>query len=487
MRPHWLVLSALSAGAALGVAPAAEAAQLDAWHFDASRNQLTFNTTAGVQPRAQLIGNPNRVIIDLPGTRLGRGTMHQQVGGAIATVRAGQFTADTARLVVELAPGYTVDPQQIRIVGQTPTQWALQLPTPTRVAVANSGQPPAIATATGDFQITQNGLFWRLDTPPSSVKARRIGSAMQIDLADYRLPAEWVNKTVPVHRYGVREARFQRLGGTTARVLLVLEPNSPDWYAAASGSGVAMVPVGGMQVLREAGPAPESSYPVAAQPQPPAPPAVSIPVPKPNLAPVPPPAVNPSPPPAPAPAPVAPNRRVLVTIDPGHGGHDPGAIGVGGLREKDVILPISQEVARLLAKQGVTVRMTRSDDRFVTLQGRAEMANRDRADIFVSIHANAATSPANGVETFYHPSSAAGRALAQSIQESAIRRTGLKNRGVKQANFYVLRNTGMPAALVEVGFVTGYEDAARLRDPQFRQLMAEAIAEGILNYINRRS
>lgn len=67
-----------------------------------------------------------------------------------------------------------------------------------------------------------------------------------------------------------------------------------------------------------------------------------------------------------------------------------------------------------------------------------------------------------------------------------IRRTGLKNRGVKQANFSVLSNTNMPAALVEVGFVTGPQDAAKLRDPRFRQLMAEAIAEGILNYVNRR-
>ena len=499
MRPHWLVLSALGAGTALGVAPVAEAAQLETWRFDASQNQLIFNTTARIQPTAQLIPNPNRIVIDLPGTQLGRGTMHQQVGGAIATVRAGQFNADTARLVIELAPGYSIDPQQIRIVGQTPTQWAIQLPTP--VAASQPGQPTRPPTAAGDFQITQNGFFWRLGESPSGVTVQRLGSAMQMDIADYRLPPEWVNRIVPVNRYGVREARFQRLGGTTTRVLLVLEPNSPDWHAAVSGSGIAMVPVNGMHVLREAGPVPESSLPVVAQPQPqpvvtipvppaprpnPAPPPTVNPAPRPNPAPAPPPAVNPRPAPAPAPAPVAPNRRVLVTIDPGHGGRDPGAVGIGGLQEKDVVLPISQEVARLLAKQGVAVKMTRSDDRFISLQGRADMANRDRADIFVSIHANAATSPANGAETFHHPSSAAGRALAQSIQDSIIRRTGMKNRGVKQANFHVLRHTNMPAALVEVGFVTGYEDAAKLRDPRFRQAMAEAIAEGILQYVNRR-
>ncbi|NJL53889.1 N-acetylmuramoyl-L-alanine amidase [bacterium] len=492
MRPHWLILSALGAGAALSVAPAAEAAQLNNWRFDASRNQLTFSTTASVQPTAKLIANPNRVVIDLPGTQLGRGTMRQDVGGTIASVRAGQFNANTARLVVELAPGYTLDPQQIRITGRTPTEWALQLPTPTRVVAASPtpSQPPARLPTTGDFQVTQNGLYWRLDQPAGGVNVQRVGSAMRIDLTNYRLPGEWANKVVPVNRYGVREARFQRLDSETTRVLLVLEPNSPDWYAALSGNGLAMVPVGGMHVLREVGPAPENSFPVAAQPQPqpqpPLRPTIEIPVPQPNPAPVPPPSVNPAPRPAPVPAPVTPNRRVLVTIDPGHGGRDPGAVGIGGLREKDVILPISQEVSRLLAKQGVAVRMTRSDDRFVTLQGRAQIANQAGSDLFVSIHANAATSSANGAETFHHPSSAAGRALAQSIQESMIRRTGLKNRGVKQANFSVLSNTNMPAALVEVGFVTGPQDAAKLRDPRFRQLMAEAIAEGILNYVNRR-
>ncbi len=487
MRPHWLLLSALSAGAALSVAPAAEAVQLDNWQFNASRNQLTFNTTAGVQPTAKLIANPDRVVIDIPGARLGRGTMHQRVGGAIATVRAGQFNANTARLVVELAPGYTVDPQQIRIVGSTPTQWSVQLPAPTRAAAAPApSRPSASAPTTGNFQVTQNGLFWRLGAAASDVDVQRIGNAVRIDLKNYRLPAEWVNKTLPVNRYGVREARFQRLDSATARLTLTLQPDSPDWHAALSGSGLAMVPVGGMHVLREVGPAPEPSHPVAAQPQPSPRGSVAIPVPKPRRAPTPPPTANPAPRPAPDTQLPVPDRRVLVTIDPGHGGRDPGAVGIGGLQEKDVILPISQEVARLLAKQGVAVKMTRSNDRFISLQGRAQMANRDRSDIFVSIHANAATSPANGAETFHHPSSGSGRALAQSIQNSVIRRTGLKNRGVKQANFYVLRNTAMPAALVEVGFVTGYQDAAKLRDPRFRQVMAEAIAEGIINYINRR-
>ncbi|NJK99992.1 MAG: N-acetylmuramoyl-L-alanine amidase [Spirulinaceae cyanobacterium SM2_1_0] len=186
------------------------------------------------------------------------------------------------------------------------------------------------------------------------------------------------------------------------------------------------------------------------------------------------------------PLPRVTNSRVLVTIDPGHGGRDPGAIGIGGLREKDVILPISREVASILQRQGVQVQMTRVDDRYVTLAGRAQMANRARSQIFVSIHANAISlsrPDVNGVETYYYSS---GRQLAQAIQGSILRSISIRNRGVKRARFYVLRYTAMPSALVEVGFVTGRDDAPRLRTAAFRSQMAEAIARGILEYIQWR-
>ncbi|MCW6039025.1 N-acetylmuramoyl-L-alanine amidase, partial [Spirulina subsalsa FACHB-351] len=186
------------------------------------------------------------------------------------------------------------------------------------------------------------------------------------------------------------------------------------------------------------------------------------------------------------PLPQVPNTRAVVMLDPGHGGRDPGAVGIGGLREKDVVLPISLRVAQLLEQQGVRVIMTRSDDRFVTLAGRAQMANRARATIFVSIHANAISMSrpdVNGVETFFFNS--AGQRLASSIQNSILQSISIGNRGVKQARFYVLRNTSMPSALVEVGFVTGNLDAPRLADPNFRNQMAEAIARGILLYLQQ--
>ncbi|MEB3356433.1 MAG: N-acetylmuramoyl-L-alanine amidase, partial [Synechococcales bacterium] len=170
---------------------------------------------------------------------------------------------------------------------------------------------------------------------------------------------------------------------------------------------------------------------------------------------------------------------------PGHGGRDPGAIGRNGLREAPTVLDISQRVSRLLEAQGIQVVMTRTSDVTLDLEPRVAIARRANADLFVSIHANAIsmTRPeVNGIETFYY-SSQEGYQLAQSIQRNMVQATGMVNRGVKEARFYVIRNTPMPAVLVETGFVTGASDAPRLADPNFRQQMAEAIAQGILEYL----
>jgi N-acetylmuramoyl-L-alanine amidase len=172
-------------------------------------------------------------------------------------------------------------------------------------------------------------------------------------------------------------------------------------------------------------------------------------------------------------------------IDPGHGGKDPGAVGLGGLQEKDVILPISLQVAALLEQQGVQAVLTRSDDRFISLPGRVQMARRSQANLFVSIHANAVGGRRSHVSGFevYHYSR--GLRLAQTIHNSVMQSISMRDRGVRRARFYVLRNNSIPAALVEVGFVTGTEDAPRLASPAFQRQMAEAIARGILQYIQQ--
>ncbi len=117
---------------------AAQADTLQSWRFDAQQNQLELITDQGVQPSAQLVANPTRLVIDLPGIRLGRPKINQSVGGAVQNVRIGQFDAQTTRVVVELAPGYTVDPQQVKIRGLTTNRWTVQLPTPRMDATASA-------------------------------------------------------------------------------------------------------------------------------------------------------------------------------------------------------------------------------------------------------------------------------------------------------------------------------------------------------------
>jgi N-acetylmuramoyl-L-alanine amidase len=184
--------------------------------------------------------------------------------------------------------------------------------------------------------------------------------------------------------------------------------------------------------------------------------------------------------------PAVPRGRFRVVIDPGHGGPDPGAVGIGGLRETDVVLDISLQVARLLQARGVQVVLTRTSEIDVDLPPRVSLANSSGADAFLSIHANAlsmARPDVNGIETFYFQSPRS-RALAAAIQEEVVAVSpGSPDRGVRQGRFFVIRRTVMPAALVETGFVTGDIDSPRLATPAHRQRLAQAIARGILRYL----
>ena len=339
MKLHWLLPSFL--GFFLLSSPA-YARQLLNWRFEPNQNRLVFMTDEGVQPKAQLIGNPTRLVIDLPGIILERSTMEQMVGGAIRSVRVGQVDEDTTRLVVELNPGYTLNPQQVLFRGISPNQWTVQLPMPERVALL-----------------------------PNSIS----------------LPLQ-----IPV-------------------------------------------------------PPPVISSSSVAYPQ-------------------------------------VPRGRLVVMIDPGHGGQDSGAVGIGGLQEKDVILAISQRVAALLEQQGIHAILTRTSDYFVDLAPRVEMAKQNRVDLFVSIHANSIDNrpDVNGLETYYFDR---GERLAQTIHNNILQSIDIKDRGVRKARFYVLRNNPMPAVLVEVGFVTGERDAARLATAAYENQMAQAIANGILQYIQQ--
>ncbi len=178
--------------------------------------------------------------------------------------------------------------------------------------------------------------------------------------------------------------------------------------------------------------------------------------------------------------------RYRVVIDPGHGGPDVGAIGIGGIRETDVVLDISIQVAKILDQKGVKVHLTRSSEVDLDLPPRVAMANRLAADAFVSIHANASRNirkDVNGIETFYFTGSKGFR-LASLIQNEVLKASpGSPNRGVRRSRFFVIRHTHMPAALVETGFLTGGLDSSRLAQQSHRSKISFAISRGILLYL----
>ena len=181
-------------------------------------------------------------------------------------------------------------------------------------------------------------------------------------------------------------------------------------------------------------------------------------------------------------------NKFYVVIDPGHGGPDSGAIGIGGLRETDVVLDVSKIVTNILRKKGVKVKMTRTNEIDLDLGPRVSIANNTKADIFVSIHANASVGKKrniNGLETFYY-SGWKGRLLAEKIQKQIIKVSpGSPDRGVRRGSYFVIKQTNMPAVLVEIGFVTGKLDGSRLSKDMHRERVAYAIARGILEYLER--
>lgn len=179
----------------------------------------------------------------------------------------------------------------------------------------------------------------------------------------------------------------------------------------------------------------------------------------------------------------APAAAQTVVLDPGHGGADPGAVGCMGLEESGVVLDVAQRTRVLLEAEGLTVQLTRNDDRAVGLGARASFANGIPADLFVSVHSNSnAGTPATGTETFIaNSASATSELLGGNLQTEMIAAWGLRDRGLKRANFTVITSTAMPAALTELGFTNRCDpDAALLRDPAARADAAAAHARGVL-------
>ena len=216
-----------------------------------------------------------------------------------------------------------------------------------------------------------------------------------------------------------------------------------------------------------------------------------------------------------------------IVVDAGHGGHDSGTLGPGGIQEKDVVLDVALRLGKLLRQRmGSEVIYTRDDDTFIPLEERTAIANKSQADLFISVHGNSSSDPtARGVETYYLNFTTSPDALEVAARENAVSdesihelsglvkkitlkdkidesrefaadvdsslyaglergNPGLRDRGVKKAPFVVLIGANMPSILAEISFLTNPDDAAQLRDPQYRERIAESLYRGVAKYVN---
>ncbi|MGY0693875.1 N-acetylmuramoyl-L-alanine amidase family protein [Virgibacillus sp. FSP13] len=181
------------------------------------------------------------------------------------------------------------------------------------------------------------------------------------------------------------------------------------------------------------------------------------------------------------------NSALKVVIDPGHGGKDNGATGASGQYEKNFTLSLSKKVKKLLEQEPeIKVFMTRTDDSFISQESRyrPKYANELNADLYLSIHGNTFSNPnVSGTETFYYHKDS--RLFAQLIQKHVVEATEFKSRGIMKKDLFVVRDTKMPAALVEVGYLTNPQDESEMRTDNFQSRVATSIIEGIKEYKER--
>ncbi len=498
VKNYWILPSIL--GISLVSTSMATAQQLSPT-FNSNQRVLEFTTNTQVRPRADLLSEPNRLVISLPGTSLRDGTYRQTLSGGFQELRVGyDITTNTTRLVIQLADGFALDPQEVLIQGRGGGKWRAQLPVPQSVSSFRSGIPVGSVPV-----FDANGQV--LTTVP--IATNPTVSTPSPAVVDYI--------SLNQNGQGILLQANQRLEytGTWDRSTNGYQINIPNvrlasnyLVPASSQNQISVIPVGnGIQITgRGFDPGQFGTVQqyyqnqwITLRPN-----TVNIAIPSPT---------NPNPPmignrtggndipgeplptpiPTPSPTTGSSSRRVVVMVDPGHGGKDPGAIGINGLREVDVIFPISLKVKEIVESRrpNVQVVLTRNADYFVGLDERVVMSRQAGADLFVSIHANAIDGrpDVNGLETYHYGT---GESLAETVHASILdyfnnqRGISLNNRRVRKARFLVIRKSSVPAILVETGYLTSPDESPKLADPTYRNHMAEGIARGIIRYIDEK-
>ncbi|NJO85831.1 MAG: N-acetylmuramoyl-L-alanine amidase [Synechococcaceae cyanobacterium RM1_1_27] len=413
-------------------------------------------TTGPANATVRRVPDPDRIVVDLLNTTLSSALTQRSLTvnqWGVSTLRAGQFEPTVARVVLDVdstvgdwEARYDAQLGGLKIGPAGGSSQASLIPD----APSNYSGPLATIQAVqllGD-QLTISGdgfLFYRSGWDPDS-------GAYRITVRPARLPNSLPDPGLPANG-PVDRIRFVQETPETVTILVqpaedfnVVEPNP--------GQGSRRITLQ-LQSL--------DGSPLAS-------PALSLP------------SLSSSPPPAqPVPG------QVVVAIDPGHGGRDPGAIGVGGIQEKLVNMEIARGVTQRLEAAGYGVIMTRTDDREVLLQPRVDQAVQSNATIFVSIHTNALDrSGVRGIETYYlKPDS---ESLATTLHQSIVAGSGAPDREVRRARFFVVRETpvGMPSVLLELGYLTNPEEGRLLATSEYQDRLAQSIADGIVTYLRNR-
>jgi N-acetylmuramoyl-L-alanine amidase len=477
----------------------ATAAEILSWQFNAVENRIDFNTSSAVKPEAQILANPSRLIVDLPDTKLKQPTSSQTLNNGLRSLRVGQVDPERARMVLELDPDYALDPQQILIQATNSQQWSVQIPTPQSLKSFPRGAPVgpvAVFNESGQIVVAQparpkvvavNNSATAAPINYIAIDPTRTGVLVQADRqsrSQLKYTTGWDIQSGS-YRITIPNARLSdkyQIPNESKRYLTVGTQGDDVYILVRRADGVKvdivrqyldnrwvyLQPVSGSARIANR---PPTEIPISVSR-----PTASRPTVKQDTS---------------SPSVRNTNGRVLVMLDPGHGGKDPGAIGLGGLREVDVILPVAKRVSELLEKQGIAVKMTRNSDYFVGLDERVTMSRDAGATLFVSIHANSIDNrpDVNGLEVYHYN---LGKSFAETVHSAVldyVNKNGfyLANRNVRSARFLVLRKSAIPAILVETGYLTSEAESARLRREDYQKVMAEAIAKGIVQYIKEHN
>ena len=526
------------AGQALASGPVLERIELVGQPATGVRLHLSAPVPALARTLPASEGAPERIYIDLQGASIGPHALTVIQGtGSLLRIRSGQFDDRTTRVVLDLTHAL---PFSVRPVGRavvvdigtsllapppiasaTPSAGEERRPAAPRPAEkVASGPPPrpvaparpiVVAEPLGSdalpppppptITVTSTPASVAPVGPPAIASVPTPSVPRAVDVASLPAPVaveapaslEPVGPGRPIELEPTRPAEVAAPRAPTGTVDAPATADPPAVVAAPLARSPDPLPAE-LPTAEEATPS-LLGPPAPATPSEPAAPERAT-----ELALLPTPPTEPAPSPAvpmeptPHPAPASPVTTPIVVLDAGHGGRDPGAEGVGGVLEKDVVLEVTQRLAaRLPERLAVTVILTRADDSFVSIDRRLSSAPEGAA-LFLSLHANACNDPAaRGLEVFYgggslrtvgsRSTSPAAALLGRCLDQALRDRVGPVRGSARPGDFGVLVRNPLPSALVEIGYLTHPLEAVRTQETQYQELLVEALADGVAEFL----